>query len=91
MRGTHDVHAQFILQDVGVLFLDALRHRIANVRITLMAVKAAKFQQLPVEVKTAFREPRFAEAEIEHDLVQFLLVNNQFDLHLVQIGIVDAP
>ena len=51
MRGAHDVAAQFVLEDVGVLALQPCRGRRADVGIGLVAVEADQLDAPAVEVE----------------------------------------
>ena len=63
VRGAHGVEPQLALENVGIQPLHRARHRVADVRIALVAVEPDQLQFPAIEVKPVCGEHRAAEAE----------------------------
>ena len=70
IAGAHGVAAQFLFQQLSVQPLDAVRHGIALIGVTLVPVKAAQFHPLSVQVQPTRHELHRAETEPHRLFVQ---------------------
>ena len=70
IAGAHGVAAQFLFQQLGVQPLDAVRHGVALIGVTLVPVKAAQLHPLAVQVQPACHELHGAETEPHRFFVQ---------------------
>ena len=70
IAGAHGVAAQFLFQQLGVQPLDAVRHGVALIRVTLVPVQPAQLHPLSVQVQPACHELHGAEAEPHRFFVQ---------------------
>jgi len=63
VAGAHGIAAQLLLQDAGILPLQALRGGIADIRVALMPVQTPQKGLFPVQIEAVRPENRRAEAE----------------------------
>ena len=63
MRNPDQIHSQFTEQNINVSLLHPLRHRISDIRVTLVTVQTPEFSFLPVQIESIGSEHRFPEAD----------------------------
>jgi hypothetical protein len=73
MGGADQVHAEGVLQDIGILFLYGFWHGVSDMREGLVAVQAAQLCLFAVEKKAAWLEHGFPVSEQDLRCVQVTL------------------
>ena len=92
VAGTHRVAAQLLLQNTGILPLQAFRRRIADIGIALVPVQAPQERLFPVQIEAIRLKNRRAEAETGlPDVQNFPLFIQQRCLAAVQHRIIRRP
>ena len=86
MRGAHHVEAQLIFQDVGVLALRALWHRVAGIGEGLMAVQAPELDPFPVEPASVCCQFDVSESDADFLMVDFLSAFEKLAIKGVKLG-----
>src|SRR5437763_2795413 len=89
VRGADDVAFQLFFENPGIAFLHPRRHRLSNKWKHLVAVEAAEFQMLAVEIKTFGRE--FGLAESDAGFVVVVTKVCERYANVVEFRLIDFP
>ena len=87
VRGAHNVAFEFVAQNARVAALGAPQHRLADKRKHLVAIQAAEFENIAVQLETMIGEFRFAKANGAAVLIDKLITAQKAHMNGIKMGL----